>query len=269
MADSSLYSLLETGAAYGLLPVAFAQSAILHSDTLQADPAAGALCGEAGDLDDARCLRLLVIGDGSAIGGGCARIDESLAPRLAFALAMRLRCRVRWQVIGGAGWTAARLDRELFGAGVPEADIALVMIGTNDAVTLTPRVDWRRDLESLRGRLLGRGVRLLGFSGLPAMRSLPRLAWPLGPLLGRRARQLDAVLRAMVRAMPLAADRTVLHLPVPAPDRASDLAADGLHASASGYALWASHLATTLADEWRALPSAVADDLQHERAGQQ
>lgn len=268
MTDTEAFSIFATGTALGMLPWALAQSALVRSDTLQARVPAGPLSGEAGDPDGAP-LRMLVLGDGSAIGGGCEHTRDSLAPRLAWGLAMRLRRRVRWRAVGGVGWTAARLDRQLQRDGVPAADVALVVIGFNDAISLTARADWRRDLLRLRGRLLESGVRLVGFSGLPRVHSLPRLGWPLGPLLEQRARQLDRILHELVDGLPLAADRTLLHLPVPAVRVDAHLAADGMHASAGGYAHWAERLAITLAAEWRVLPSALAHDFQQDRAQQQ
>lgn len=245
--------MLETGAALGLLPVAMAQSALVRNGVRQARPGPGPLTGETGEVS-AQPLRLLVAGDAAAIGGGCDHMDRSLAPRLAYGLALRLRRRVRWQAVGGSGWTLARLDDELRRLGTPEHDLALVTVGMNDVLALTPRAAWRRDLERLRDRLFGAGAGLLAFSGLPAVRDLPGFGWPLSPLLGRRARQLDRVLAEIVARSSLTPERSLLHLPAPRVDAPWRLAADGIHPSASGYAYWAASLVEDLAREVHALP---------------
>ena len=267
LADTNLFTLFETGAAYGLLPVALAQNLSVRADARQSVPAAGHLEGMSGPPDGPP-LRLLVVGDGSAVGSGCARFEDSLAPRLAWGIGMRLQRPVHWRAVGAAGWTAARLSTALRREGVPRADIVLVLLGVNDAMALTPRADWRRDLVGLRRELLAAGARLVGFSGRAPVRSLPRFGWPLGALLQRRVAQLDRVLREVVDGLPLAADRTILHVPVPDVTSAEQLAADGMHASRNGYARWAGALAITLAAEWRALPSTINQDLQQDRGCQ-
>lgn len=253
MASSENHRILSTSTALGFLPLALVQSARLRSDTLATPLPRGAPIGAVGDLS-APPLDLLVVGDSSAVGGCCDDMDAALPPRLAYGVAMRLKRRVRWTARGGAGWTAAKLDNELRREGVPAADVALVLLGVNDAVALTPRASWRRQMTRIVGRLFDAGARLVVVSGVPRMERLPGLAWPLGPLLGLRARQLDRVARELARPAPIRPERGLVYAPVPAVDPEAHLAGDGVHASAAGYAWWAACLADVFANEFAQLP---------------
>ncbi len=265
MAPSENHRILSTGTALGFLPVALVQSARLRSDTLATPLPRGEPAGAVGDLS-ASTLDLLVVGDSSAVGGCCEDMDAALPPRLAYGVAMRLRRRVRWAARGGAGWTAAKLDNELRRGGVPGADVALVLVGVNDAVALTPRASWRRQMQRIVGRLFDAGARLVVISGVPRMERLPGLAWPLGPLLGLRARQLDRVARELARPAPIDPERTLVYAPVPSVDPTAHLAGDGVHASAAGYAWWAACLADVLAREYAQLPSQPASAVDRSAA---
>jgi lysophospholipase L1-like esterase len=245
--------LLSAGTALGFLPLALLQNARLRSDTLVTPLPPGSREGAAGDLA-ALPLDLLVVGDSSAVGGCCDAMESALPPRLAFGLGVRLHRRVRWRAVGGAGWTAATLDNTLRRGGVPAADVALVLVGVNDVVALTPRVSFRRQLRRIVARLFDAGVRLVAVSGVPSMERMPGLGWPLAPLLGVRARQLDQVARDLARPAALAPERTLVHVPVPTADPLVHLAGDGVHASAAGYASWAAAIADGLAREHAQLP---------------
>ncbi|MEE4300045.1 MAG: SGNH/GDSL hydrolase family protein [Pseudomonadales bacterium] len=254
MASSNNHRILSTGTALGFLPLALVQSARLRSDTLATPLPVGDPHGAVGDLS-APAMDLLVVGDSSAVGGCCEDMDAALPPRLAYGVAMRLRRGVRWTARGGAGWTAAQLDNVLRREGVPAADVALVLLGVNDAVALTPRASWRRQMKRIVGRLFDAGARLVVVSGVPRLERLPGLAWPLGPLLGLRGRQLDRVARELARSRRPDGERDLVYAPVPAVDPQAHLAGDGVHASAAGYAWWAACLADVLAREYAQLPA--------------
>ncbi|MEE4361658.1 MAG: SGNH/GDSL hydrolase family protein [Pseudomonadales bacterium] len=253
-----------TGAALGLLPVAVAQFAWLRNASPRLRAARGPRHGYSGDVE-ARRLRLLVLGDDPAVGVGCTAMERSLAPRLAFGLAARLRLGIAWTVTGGAGWTVQRLDDQLRRDGVPPCDLAVVLIGADDAAGLTSVANWRRGIQRVRDRLLGSGVRLVAFVGVPALDRLPGLAWPLGTLLGRRARQLDRSLRELLERTALDPVQSLVHLPVPNEALLGFLARDGIHLSSAGYARWAAHMADEVAREWQVLPMTGHSSAEAER----
>lgn len=254
MADSDSPRLFSVGTALGFLPVAAMQQARLRLGATSTPLPVGASEGEVGELSAPR-ERVLVLGDASALGAGCDEVEAALAPRLAYGVALRRRTRIHWTARGGAGWTAVRLDDDLRRRGVPPADAALLVIGVNDALAMTPLGAWKRQLDRIVARLFAAGVRLVAVSGLPPVQRLPGLVWPLAPLLALRAAQLDRVARRLAHPSPLAPERTIAYVPLPAIDPIAHVAADGMHASAAGYAWWAACAAEQLAREMDQLPA--------------
>lgn len=249
--------MLEAGAVMSLLPVALAQSLWLRVAGWRLPEPLGAHAGWTGD-SSAEPLRLLVVGDSMALGVGCSAMERSLAPRLAYGLALKLRRRVEWQVLAGRHWTAAELLRSLAINGTPRHDIGLILLGVNDTLGLTGIGRWRREFARILDHLEAAGGSLLISSGLRLQRPLPVLPWPLNALLGERGRKLDQVACDVVRHRRLAADHSCLHLPIAASELRPHMELDGLHPSATGYARWARCLAERAADEWQALPRTLA-----------
>lgn len=249
--------MLETGAVMGLLPVALAQNVWLRVAGRRLPEPMGARAGWTGD-STAEPLRLLVAGDSMAVGVGCSAMERSLAPRLAYHLALKLRRRVEWQVLGGRHWTAAELLRSLALDGAPPHDISMLLLGVNDTMGLTASGRWRREFGRILDHLEAAGGRLLVSSGLRFQRPLPVLPWPLNALLGDRSRKLDQIAFDVIRSRRPAVDHGCLHLPIGANELRPHLARDGIHPSATGYASWARWLAQRTADEWQALPQTLA-----------
>lgn len=240
----------------GLLPLALAQSVWLRMVGRRLQEPFGERWGWTGD-SAAEPLRLLVVGDSVALGVGCSAMERSLAPRLAYGLAVRLRRRVEWQVIGRRNWTAAEVLRHLVLNGTPRHDIGLVLLGANDALGLTARGRWRREFGRIFEQLELGGGRLLLSSGIRALGQVPAQPWPLNTLLGERFRQLDLDALDVVRTRRPDVDRTCLHVPIDASELRPHLKQDGFHPSAAGYAHWARWLSERVIEEWRALPQSL------------
>lgn len=249
--------MLEAGAVMGLLPVALAQSVWLRMAGSRLPEPLGVQSGWTGECS-ARPLRLLVAGDSTALGVGCSGVERSLAPRLAYSLALKLRRRVEWQVLGGRHWTAAELLRSLALNGAPAHDIGIVLLGVNDTLGLTGTGRWRREFSRILDHLEAAGGRLIISSGVRFRRPLPTSPWPLNVMLGNRGRRLDQVAFEVVRNRRSALDRRCLHLPIAAEELRPHLAADGFHPSATGYARWARWLSGRTLDAWQALPEACS-----------
>ncbi len=256
LSDSPSTSMLEAGAVMGLLPVALAQSLWLRVAGGRLPEPLGAHAGWTGDLA-AEPLRLLVTGDSLALGVGCSAMERSLAPRLAYSLALRLRRRVEWQVLGGRHWTAAELLRSLSLHGVPAHDIGIILLGANDTLGLTGIGRWRREFGRILDHLEAAGGRLIISSGVRNQRPHSGLPWPLSALLGERGRRLDQAAFDAVRSRPPSMGHTCLHLPIAAGELMPHLQRDGFHPSATGYARWAHWLVQRTADEWQALSCAM------------
>lgn len=176
-------------------------------------------------------LRLLVVGDSTAVGTGASRAEASLVGRLAAAYP-RL-------TISNRSRDGARFDevaRQL--ADAPRADLVLILAGGNDVIRLRSETAMREDIEravALAAERADHVVLMPAGNVGNAPFFLPPLSW----WMTSRARTMHALAAA-------AAERhgaTYVRL---FEERAEDPfvqqrslnARDGLHPSDSGYALW-------------------------------
>lgn len=185
---------------------------------------------------DAGATSAVWIGDSTAYGVGVTDGDESVA-----SLVARERGeRVTNLAVSGAT-LAEVVSRQL--PGVPsDADRLYVSVGANDVTHLTRSSAFRRDYRDLLGRLpLTAEIVVLG---VPDMGAPPRLAQPLRSIAGWRGRNLDAIVRDVLRRRD--DDDRFTYVDIRAgtgpafrddPDRY--FADDGYHPSAAGYRLWA------------------------------
>lgn len=241
-------------AGLALAPLLIAQGRRVRRMALRLPEAAGPREGAAGlpENQAVRPLRLLVVGDSSAAGVGATTQDEALAGHLARALIGPAAFdRVVWRLEARAG--AAAADALLMAEALPPwpCDVAVLVVGVNDVTGATPPARWRRTVDRLVDTLRRRhGAARVVLSGLPPMHRFPLLPQPLRWYLGEQARRLDAAL-----ARRAASDPDLRHLPLPAMDDRSPMAADGFHPSPVGYRIWADALADEVA---RAMPSRSA-----------
>jgi lysophospholipase L1-like esterase len=178
-------------------------------------------------------LRLVVVGDSTAVGTGAASLDEALPGRLGKLLG------ARWRAVGRNGATAADVLRDHIddAAGGP-ADVAVLLVGWNDAMTLRSPRAFARDLRALVERLraaspAGRIVVVAP----PAFSRFAALPQPLKMALGAHAANLARVAQRV-------ADELEVDL-APGFDGAS-VASDRFHPDADGYAGMASAIARVL-----------------------
>jgi lysophospholipase L1-like esterase len=181
-------------------------------------------------------LSLLVLGESTAVGVGAETQDEALAFCLARALVRTRGVSVDVQVVGQTGANVRKVRRELFSKVDFPVDAALVVLGVNDTLELTRGRRWSAELAALISELKPR-ARDVVFSGVPPLGELRSLPQPMRSALGARAAYLDALL-----ARTCAAER-VHHIPIALPHRPEQIAEDGFHPSALGYATWGDELA--------------------------
>lgn len=208
-------------------------------------------------------IRLLLVGDSSMAGVGAAHQSEALSGALTRelqggALARHPRghpstvhgqdpasgLQVDWRIAARTGLRTRDMARVLPGllqeAGLADRtrfDLALVALGVNDATALQSASRFERDVRALCERLHEQhGVRRILWSGLPPMHRFPALPQPLRAVLGRKAIELDAVLR----------ERGADYVPMPARLEDAWIAADGFHPGPRAYAAWAAQLAPSL-----------------------
>jgi lysophospholipase L1-like esterase len=203
----------------------------------------GASSNLEGATDGTGRLRLLVIGDSTAAGVGVNHLRDALPPRLAAVLATRRGCGVEWTVLARTGATASFTAEELVPMAPLEQDIALVLVGVNDVVKLTPRQPWRTSMNRLVDTLQkhlrpGGQIVLAGLPNLWQFRAFPQ---PLRAVLGWHGRVLDREVRQI-------AERRlgVKHVAMPPVSGPEMFAEDGFHPNAAAYRALAAHFAAVL-----------------------
>jgi lysophospholipase L1-like esterase len=166
-----------------LAPVIFMQAARLQRTTPLLPAPAGDRTGGTGTL------RLVVVGDSTAVGTGADTLDDALPGRLGALLG------ARWRAVGRNGATAADVLRDHIAdaAGGP-ADVAVLLVGWNDAMKLRSGRAFARDLGLLIDKLVaaspkGRIV-VVAAPVFSAFEVLPR---PLRAALGSHAAGLSRI----------------------------------------------------------------------------
>jgi lysophospholipase L1-like esterase len=196
-----------------------------------ADTAAGHVAG------DEPPLRLLVVGESTAVGVGATRPEAALAPRLAAVLRREKGRAVHWQVVGQNGIRAAGLAEKLRGhRELLAADVAIVLLGANDTSGMTSLRGWHRDLGAVL-ELLGPGCERIFVTPVPPFHLFRLLPYPLRWLLGHRGLALCAARRA------LAVPGRVIVMEGDFPTEPRYLAEDGYHPSDLAYETWARQVA--------------------------
>ncbi|MCW6005335.1 SGNH/GDSL hydrolase family protein [Micromonospora sp. CPCC 205371] len=193
--------------------------------------------------DSAPPLRLVLLGDSSALGVGVERLADTIGGQLAQMLSdgtAGLSPRhVQLSCVGVSGSRSTDLATQVARALLGERpDVAVVLIGANDATSV------RRPSEA--AAYLGAAVRRLRDAGVevvvgtcPDLGAVRAVAPPLRQVVGWLGRRLA---RAQARAV-LAAGGTVVDLAAETGAvfraDAGTLCYDGFHPSADGYRVWA------------------------------
>jgi len=181
-------------------------------------------------------LRLALLGDSTAAGVGVQRVTETVGGRLAARLASEGR-RVRLSGAGIAGSRSGDLGPQVSRALLGRPDVAVLLIGTNDAMHAAALPAVRRNLGDAVTRLRAAGVEVV-VGTCPDLGAARAFGQPLRALLAVRARQLAAAQAAAVRAAGgVPVDLGALTGRVFRADPGT-LSADGFHPSADGYRLW-------------------------------
>jgi lysophospholipase L1-like esterase len=217
-----------------IAPVLFRQARRIRRETPRlpaaAEPWVGTVAGP-------NPLRLLVLGDSTAVGVGAETQDRALAGNLARELRERLGRGVEWRAIGRSGDTAAELIRDFLTDALQQSyDFVFLSIGTNDSTGLRSRGSFVRDIRTIiTGLRAASPDAPILMSSLPAFRRFELLPEPLRRTLDRHARSLEAGARAALDDF-----RNVTMSAPPPPYPEGFFASDLYHPSAAGYRDWAS-----------------------------
>jgi lysophospholipase L1-like esterase len=191
-------------------------------------------------------LRLVLLGDSIAAGVGVSRTDETVGA----ALARRLgsagnRVRLAGVAIGGSGTgdLGPQVSRALLG----RPDVAVILVGANDATRGTPLAAVRHNLHDAVARLRAAGVRVV-VGTCPDLGAVRVFAQPLRMAVawqGRRVRAASAAATESAGGVPV--DLAAATGPVFRADPGT-FSEDRFHPSADGYRLLAEALLAAVAD---------------------
>jgi len=196
-------------------------------------------------------LRLVLLGDSSALGVGVDRVADTVGGHLAELLAGSpatggRRIELSSVAVAGSrgGDLGTQVSRALLGT---RPEVAVILVGTNDATRLSRPPEAAAYLGGAVRRLRDAGVAVV-VGTCPDLGAVRAFAPPLRQivgLLGRRiARaQAEAVHEAGGIPVDLAARAGVVFRADP-----GTLSYDGLHPSADGYRVWAHALYPAVAE---------------------
>jgi lysophospholipase L1-like esterase len=210
-------------AALPLAPVLYPQAKALRRKTPILPDADG---GPTGAVDGPDPIRLLVVGDSTAVGVGS----------VARALHSRVGRGVHWTVVGESGATSRDLlERYLDDATADEHDVVFVTVGANDALKLRSRGAYARDLRRLLRELrTANPDAAFIVSCFPAFGRFASIPQPLRSSLYLHSRSLEDAGHEVVGTIP-----GMVMSPTPPPYSDGFFGADSFHPGPQGYREWA------------------------------
>jgi len=220
-----------------LFPVILTQGLWVAKNAICLPEPAGPRAGTIGKGPD---LRVLIVGDSSALGVGVAHQDAALSGQLSRRLAENFK--VNWRVIAKTGATAGDTVRRLKAAPEGVFDVAILALGVNDSKNGVAASAWQNNYRNILDILTSRfHVEHVIVSGIPPVQDFPVLPNPLRSVLASRAQHFDALLQDIVSKT---AHTTYL---APPDHLASEhMAADGFHAGPAIYAEWGRRAANAI-----------------------
>jgi lysophospholipase L1-like esterase len=234
-------ALVATGAVIGAvaLLVTEAMVALLGDASMQPPGSADAVVG----AGDERPLRLVVLGDSTGAAVGAGDVALGYPRRVAEALAAGIGSRVDLRVLAVSGARVADVrSGQLQRLSGLRPDLVLLVVGGNDGTHMTPVHAVRVDLRAIIEGASATGAHVI-VAGIPAMGTIRRFSQPLRALTGALAEWYDAVWREETNRAGAARIELAAQTERPFREDPSLLSEDGLHPSASGYAVWADVIA--------------------------
>jgi lysophospholipase L1-like esterase len=216
-----------------LIPVALAQGVWVRQSTPRLPPARGHR-GRFGQGSSP--IHVTGVGDSIIAGVGVEEQRQALVGQFARRLHERTGRPVDWKAVGFNGATSAEVARSM-ARRAPAADIYLLSVGVNDVTRAVAAKRFAGNVATLVATLRNRSpTATIVFVGIPPLAMFPALPWPLGALLGERARSMQAAARA---ALP---GENALCFDFPESLPAGGFARDGFHPAADACGEWAGWL---------------------------
>jgi len=214
-----------------LFPILIVQGAIVQRSALRLAEPAGRRNGVSGQGPD---LRLLIIGDSSAVGVGTSHQDEALLGHMRKRLSQTNT--VYWSVDAKTGATTADTIAHLEGRPPQKFDIVSVSLGVNDVTARVPLKEWLQQFAILFQLVdLKFQADVICVSGIPPIRYFPLLPQPLRWVLGAQAARFNRALRKLV------SNRTGCRfIEMDFEHNVSQMSPDGFHPGPKIYSVWGS-----------------------------
>ena len=190
-------------------------------------------------------IRVLVLGDSSAVGIGVERTEDNLGGHLVNLLSERSGRPVTWRIAGFNSATCGQIrDHVVPNLARGDWTHIAVSLGTNDVKNFHTLARFKREFGGLIYALAARfpEARIYWSQALD-MRKVPALPHPLSALMEIRARAFNRL------GAQLCAERGAIAVPRLPEVEPEGFSKDGFHASAAGYEYWAGHLADHILDD--------------------
>jgi hypothetical protein len=143
--------------------------------------------------------RVLLVGNGAAVGYGVLNHDLSLAGNLGRLLTAKTGRATYVTVVADGDMTAAGVLEALRSADLEPYDAVVATVGINEALRLSSGVRWQRQLERLVAFMLSPAVPKLQFFlvAVPPLDSITAVPRWVGAIVERHTRELNARLAAV------------------------------------------------------------------------
>ena len=233
-----------------LLPILIFQASQLKKNVPRLPGAAGLNFGRCegiqGEMNAAKPIRLVVLGESTVAGVGVDNYHAALAEQTAAALARRLVSPVEWLALGRNGASAATARQRLVRQ-IPVGstfDVVCLAFGVNDIIELHSISRWLTDMRLLIAEIrarVGDDVPIV-LASVPPMGRFPGIPQPLRQVLGWRASSFDYALRLVARRLL----RVVYSPSILSRSTTDFFGVDQIHPSAAGYTAWGAHLAQSI-----------------------
>jgi lysophospholipase L1-like esterase len=192
-------------------------------------------------------IRLVLLGDSSALGVGVDRVVDTVGGTIATQLAEQDR-RVELSSVAVVGSRSSDLRTQVARALLgPRPDVAVILVGANDATGLRRPTEAAASLADAVRRLRAMGVAVV-VGTCPDLGAARAIAPPLRQMVGLLGRRVAWAQAEAVRAAGgIPVDLANITGPVFRAD-AGTLCDDGYHPSADGYRVWAHALMPAVLD---------------------
>jgi lysophospholipase L1-like esterase len=199
-------------------------------------------------------VRLVLLGDSSALGVGVGEVTDTVGGRIAELIADEDR-RVELSSVAVVGSRSADLGTQVARALLgPRPDVAVILVGANDVTGLRRPAEAAYALAQAVERLRAADVEVV-VGTCPDLGAARAIAQPLRAIVGAFGRHVARAQAAAVReAGGVPVDLAAITGPVFRAD-AGTLSSDGYHPSADGYRVWAHALMPAILD---ALPKSAS-----------